>query len=282
MTRSPQDPLPEPSERTRILRAAADDTLTPAERAALEAHLASNPEDEAVVAFERRMRLELGRAFSTDAAPPQLEERIRRMTSEGRPRSRRWVVQLAAAAAVLAVVALGIRLALRGDVDEFGFNGRSGLVRFLATHPRDCPITIDRTMEEFHVRHFNGAVSELGSLLGRAPALGDLAGTALTFQGMGHCGIPGHEVSMHLLFSGAMGSSLEGAMLSVYVQPDDGRLPITDGATYRLVPKTPEFSEVEMFVWRRDGLDYFVVAPDANAGQIMLACAGAPPVSAVL
>lgn len=280
MTHSPPTPRPEPSDRTRLLRAAADGGMTPAEQKALDAHLAQHPEDAAVITFEQRMRSELGRSFSTEAAPTGLEERIRRMTSEARPRRRR-VIQLLVAAAVLAVTALGIRL-LQRDAEEFGFAGRSGLVRFLATHPHDCPITIERTMEEFHVRHFVGAVSELGSLLGRAPVLGDLAGNSLEFKGMGHCGIPGNRVSMHLLFSGAAGSSLEGAMLSVYVQPDDGRLPITDGATYRLMPKAQEFSELEMFVWRRDGLAYFVVTPDAHAGETVLACAGAPPVSAVL
>ncbi len=281
MTHSSPAPLPEPSERTRLLRAAADGALTPGEKTAFDAHLAQHSEDASVIAFERRLRTELGRAFSMEAAPTELEERIHRMTSEVRPRSRRWAVQLLAAAAVLAVTALGIRL-LQGDTDEFGFAGRSGLVRFLATHPHDCPITIERTMEEFHVRHFGGAVSELGSLLGKAPVLGDLEESSLEFKGMGYCGIPGNKVSMHLLFSGAIGSPLEGAMLSVYVQPDDGRLPLTDGATYRLLPKAPEFSELEMFVWRRDGLDYFVVTPDANAGGIVLASAGAPPVSAVL
>ena len=193
MTDSPLTPKPEPLDRTRILRAAADDELTPAQRTALDAHLAEHPEDAAVVAFERRLRSELGRVFTPDAAPRQLEDRIRRMVSKAPPAPRRWVVKLLAAAAVLLVTALGIRLALRSDAEEFGFAGRSGMVRFLATHPHDCPITIDRTMEEFHVRRFGGAVSELGNLLGQAPALGDLEGTALEFRGMGHCGLPGRD-----------------------------------------------------------------------------------------
>lgn len=282
MTHTP-DPM-KPSDRTRLLRAAADDALTPEDRLALTSHLERHPDDAAVIEFERRLRTELGRALSPEIPlPSSVEERVQQLALGGRPRAhRRLIPFLAAAAAVLLVAMLGLRLAVRTDVDEFGFDGRSELVRFLGTHPQDCPITIDRTLEEFHVRHFGGAVSELGSLLGRAPVLGDLAQAGLDFRGMGRCGIPGHQVSMHLLFSGSPGSSLEGAMLSVYVQRDDGRLPISDGATYRLVSKASEFSDLDMFVWRRDGLDYFVVTPDANAGQVVLACAGAPSVSELL
>ena len=282
MTDPSSPSAPEPSERTRLLRAAADDMLTSAERAALDAHLAAHPEDEAVIAFERGLRSELGSALAGAAAPGELEQRLRDMAVRAQPRARRRVVKMLAAAVVLAVAAFGLRTALRGDADDFGFAGRAGLVRFLATHPNDCPISIDRAIDEFQVQRFASAMSELDTVLGRAAALGALSETDLRFHGMRRCGGPGHELSMHLVFSGARGSSLEGSVLSVYVQPDDGRLPISEGGTYRLVPKTQQFSRLEMFVWKRNGLDYFVVTPTAEAGRVALASAGAPPVSAAL
>lgn len=274
-----KNPEPTPFDRTRLLRAAADDALSEAERSELGAHLAQLPDDRAVIEFERHLRTELGRVFAGDEAPGSLEKRIHELAVRARPRRLRRVALLAAAAVVLILGAFGIRSAITRNVDEFGFSGRGELVRFLATHPRDCPITIERTIAEFHVERFDGALSEIGSLLGEAPQLGDLAKAGFEFRGMGRCGIPGHGTSMHIQLMGAPGSPVEGAMLSLYVQRDDGRLPISDGSTYRLEPKAQDFAEVQMYVWRHDGLDYFVVTPQREAALVALASAGAPPVS---
>ena len=273
---------PTPSDRTRLLRGAADDALTEAERRELDAHLAQHPADASVIDFERRLRGELARAIGGEEPPDELESRIRRLAAPPRPRASRGRWLFAAAAAVLLIAALAIRNSLRRSPDEFGFDGRGELVQFLGTHPENCPITIERTLEQFHVRRFDEAVTELGALLGEAPRIDDLAKAGLEFRGMGRCGIPGHELSMHVMFTGAEGSELEGAMLSVYLQRDDGRLPIRDGATYRLEPKQPEFAALQIYVWRHDGLDYFVVTPHADAGRVALASTGAPPVSGVL
>lgn len=276
------DPKPTPSDRTRLLRAAADDALTESERSELGTHLAQRPDDRAVIDFERQLRTELGRVFASDEAPVALEQRIRQLGGQTRPRRLRRIALLAAAAVVLIIGALGIRSAIRGNVDEFGFEGRGKLVRFLGTHPQDCPITIERTLAEFHVQRFDGALSELGSLLGQAPRLGDFTKAGLEFRGMGRCGIPGQGLSMHIQMMGAPGSPLEGAMLSLYVQRDDGRLPISDGSTYRLEPKAQDLANVQMYVWRHEGLDYFVVTPNVEAALVALASAGAPPVSQTL
>jgi hypothetical protein len=275
------DREPTPSDRTRLLRAAADDALTESERSELGTHLAQRPDDRAVIDFERQLRSELGRVLESDEAPVALEQRIREL-AQPRPRWLRRIALLAAAALVLILGAIGIRSAIFGNVDEFGFEGRGKLVRFLGTHPQDCPITIERTLAEFHVQRFDGALSELGSLLGEAPRLGDLTKSGFEFRGMGRCGIPGQGLSMHIVMMGAPGTPLEGAMLSLYVQRDDGRLPIFDGSTYRLEPKAQDLANVQMYVWRREGLDYFLVTPIVEAALVALASAGAPPVSQTL
>ncbi len=48
------------SERTRLLRAAADGELTAQDKSALEVHLRTNPDDAAVVLFEQRLRESVG------------------------------------------------------------------------------------------------------------------------------------------------------------------------------------------------------------------------------
>ncbi len=282
MSMPEREPEPFPTRRSRLLRGAADGELSATEQAELEAHLAARPEDRAVLDFERRIRHEVGRALGTGTVPSELAARIEEIARDARrPRARRrWGIL--AAAAALATVALGLLAVLASDPDESGFAGRGRLVRFLATHPRDCPISIERTLQEFEVRRFDEALTTLGTLLGDAPALADLGHTDLEFRGMGRCGIPGEQASMHIMLMGAVGTPLEGSPLSVYVQRDDGRLPITEGTTYRLESKEEEFVGIEMFVWKRAGLDYFVVTPSAAAGRIALASVGAPSVTAVL
>ncbi len=263
-----------PSERSRLLRAAADDELLAGERAALDAHLARRPDDRAVIEFERKLRDGLAHSFSGSQVPAALEQRIRALGAPPRHRLLRRIAWLAAAAALL--VAAGITYHSATRADEIGFYGRATLVRFLATHPHDCPISIERTLAEFNVEAYDDALSSLGNLLGDAPALGDLTDAGFEFRGMGRCGIPGHELSIHIQLVGAAGSTFEGDKLSIYVQRDDGRLPITDGATYRLQPKTLRFADVGMYLWRREGFDYFVVSENPEAAIIALRRAGAP------
>lgn len=274
-----RNPDPAPSDRTRLLRAAADDTLTESERRELALHLERQPEDRVLIEFERRLRSELGRAFAGDEAPDALELRIRTLGARSRPPRTRRLALLAAAAVLLIVGALAVRRTLTRDVDEFGFEGRGKIVHFLGTHPRECPITIERTLAEFHVQQFDGALSELSSLLGQAPRMSDFTKAGFEFRGMGRCGIPGHGLSMHIQWMGSTGSTVEGVMLSLYVQHDDGRLPITDGVTYQLEPKSQDLTGVQMYLWRHEGLDYFVVTPNREAALAALASVGAPSVS---
>ncbi|MBI5362444.1 MAG: hypothetical protein HZA53_04640 [Planctomycetes bacterium] len=282
MTAHMENHPPDPLERTRLLRAAADGELTPAERRDYEIHLARHPEDARVVEFEQQLRSRLGTALTVGEKPPELEDRVRRIADASRPgRARRFVPYLVAAG-ILAVAAVGLLLALRRNVDDFGFQGRGKLVDFLGAHAKECPITIQRTIEEFNVHRLGEAVTDIEARLGSAPVLGDLDSVGLSFRGMGLCGIPGHGVSLHLQFMGQQGSRLEGTMLSVYVQGDDGRMPLVDGVTYRLQPKTEELASVQMYVWRRAGIDYFVVTPHVEAGLAVLASAGVAPPTQML
>lgn len=273
---------PMPSRRTRLLRGAADRALSEVESAELAEHLVARPKDRAVIDFENQLRTSLQRSLGSEHAPEHVRERVRELARKSVPQPRSSLVRWLVAAVVVLGLGLGLWKAFPRNPDQFGFDGRGPLVQFLATHSMECPITIERTIQEFHVRRVDEAVSTLGTLLGQAPLLAGLGQTDLEFRGMGRCGIPGNELSMHLMFAGAMGSALEGAMLNLYVQRDDGRLPISEGTTYQLQPKTQEFSALQMFVWKRQGLDYFVVTANPEAGRIALAKTGAPEISALL
>jgi hypothetical protein len=274
-----------PSRRTQLLRAAADGELSPAEQRELDALLADHPEEAAVVDFERALRAGVERACQGDPAPAEVGARIEKLARGARLRPLRRLVTIAAAAAAVVLLAVWLWHGRAGDAEERGFTGRGALVRYLATHPRNCVISVERTIREFDVRRCDEAISAVAKLVGGAPDLGGLQGltqSELEFRGMGRCGIPGGGTSLHLVFAGAAGTPLEGAMVSVYVQRDDGRLPIAEDTTYRLEPRTPDFSGVEMLVWKHGALDFFVVTENPAAARVALARSSARPPTATL
>ena len=109
-----------------------------------------------------------------------------------------------------------------------------------------------------------------------------LSGTTVQFRGLGNCHLPGNSTGMHLVFVGAEGTPVAGTVLSIYVERDDGRLPIEDGRTYRLQPKVAAYAKDQMFVWRRAGNDFFLVTASAPAGAVALASVRAPPLDGTL
>lgn len=75
-------------ERSRLIRLAADDELSPEERAAFQAHLPAHPDDNAAVRFERDLREAVGRTMlerseQSARASSELEVRIRDSLVQG-------------------------------------------------------------------------------------------------------------------------------------------------------------------------------------------------------
>jgi hypothetical protein len=272
-----------PSERLARLRAAADDELSPEEAAELERSLVERPGDRAIIAFERNLRGAIAR-LDAGAAPPILRERVRaQLARDNRPRREgvlgrigvpRWV---AVAVSVAIVTALSIALLSRsGDRDAGGIAPplRAALVAFVGGQQRECELHADLIPERYRIARLAQVPAEFRRILGRAPELGRIDEEGFVLLGAGPCAVPGRGHSVRMV----LGVGEARSIVSLYVQKDVGELPLEPGRTYRLADRDaePDAPTPAIFVWRRDGLVYFLAASSEDAMETARVAFGVP------
>lgn len=265
-----------------LLRLAADGELGPEQMERLEAHLAAHPEDAARIEFERDLRKACARACcGCGCAPASLRERIlagaepAATVGPEATRSRSYwltgaIARYGALAAMVALVALVSFLAGRVGAPE-----QQAGVEIPSPTPRAVALSLASFARAEHERcegggpaiegkfsiHDPGAVSEeLSSIVGRAvtiPCILRAEREGLHFVDAGLCHPPTGD-AMHIRFSTS--GELRPPLVSLWVQPDDGRLAIEDGVTYVL----GDGGECVRF-WRLNGMRYVLVCPDAAA-----------------
>lgn len=81
----------------------------------------------------------------------------------------------------------------------------------------------------------------------------------MNFWGGGDCHVPGSTRSAHLRFD-AVSPEGESLRLSLFVMPDNQRLPMQDGVTYRLNAAACDRAGVAVYAWRDQGLMYLLVS----------------------
>lgn len=81
----------------------------------------------------------------------------------------------------------------------------------------------------------------------------------VNFWGGGDCHVPGSTRSAHLRFD-AVSPDGESLRLSLFVMPDNQRLPMKDGVTYRLNASACDRAGVAVYAWRDGGLMYLLVS----------------------
>lgn len=81
---------------------------------------------------------------------------------------------------------------------------------------------------------------------------------AVRFWGGGDCHVPGSKASAHLRFDTVdpQGNPLR---LSLFIMPDNNRLPMAEGATYRVTSSDCEKAGVALYAWTSDGLLHLLV-----------------------
>ncbi len=84
------------------------------------------------------------------------------------------------------------------------------------------------------------------------------AGT-VSFWGGGDCHVPGSTVSAHIRFD-AVSPQGEAVQLSLFVMPDNQRLPLEPGTTYRLESAACDEAGVSLYGWSAGGLTYLLVS----------------------
>lgn len=288
------------SARTELLRAAADNELTPAQAVDLERHLAEHPEDQRVIQFERELRGSVAASVS-GVVPSRLRDRITAMTStagstgESIPfrevtelphrrfsRSVRWM----AIAASVAIVAGGAFVVVRQHSAD-STDGtlitqpyRTSLVSFIGSQHEECEVHADTIGIRFKITKLSDVPGEFAKLLGSTPDTGHFEDSGLKFLAAGPCAVPGRGKSVRMVLESTaddQASGGRGALVSIHIQQDTGELNLEPGKTYRLLDKFAQRGAAapEIFVWRRDGFIYFLTSKSESAMQMARAAFGA-------
>ncbi|MGE3563398.1 MAG: anti-sigma factor [Phycisphaerales bacterium] len=307
ISRSDAANAPGVSMRTELLRAAADNELSPAQRIDLDRHLAAHPEDQRVIDVERQLRKLVADAAPADAAPARFRERILAMSAASgadrssipfssataRARNRfsrpmRWF----ALAASVAIVAGGSFVVLRnqggiGSTDvQIAKQFRTSLVSFIGAQHDECEVHADMIGGRFKTTKMAEVPTEFAQVLGTSPDIGHIDSPDFKLLGAGPCAVPGRGKSVRMVLECTAdrgGAGSRGSLVSIHIQQDTGELNLESGKTYRLADRNSTGYETsEIFVWRRDGFIYFLTSRSEPAMQMARAAFGAREPSGTL
>lgn len=289
------------SSRSGLLRAAADGELSAADEAALQRHLRNSPDDALVIEFERGLRRAV--ASMPEASEPlpkglaerthrTIEQAVRSESSENstngeraRARGGRVMVAMSVAAAVMLSGGLWY---FAGHVfpqrpaamvrQDIPMPLREAITTFVATYHQECEIHADLVPQWYRITSMNQVPAGLERVLGQAPDVSTIQSAGFTLLGAGPCAVPGRGRSFRLVLRAP--ASLNGSMVSVHIQQDTGDLSFEPGRTFLLEPTKPDAIDAasKIYVWRRDGLIYFLTSgsPEAMTG-VMEALGAEPP-----
>lgn len=291
-----------------LLRLAADDELDASAQSQLQAHLRAHPEDQTIIEAERALRRACSRACSGDAnTPPSLCSRIDSIIAQSRQhetqsaspastspastpvvddepsipqslaaqtRSRRFwvgqtVVRYAALAAMIALVAL---VAFQVGRSSDSWKPMGTQIAAFARHEHTRCLTDMPVIEsKFTIKELDKVPSEFAAITGKTvtlPAILHAQQAGLEFIDAGQCHLPGKGKSMQIRFRTADNPD---EILSLWVQDDDGQLPLKEGTTY-----TTGSGRNCVRLWRVDGIRYVLVCPDENTAPLATQAFHAP------
>lgn len=309
--RSDAAKAPEVSARTELLRAAADNELSPVQEAELDRHLAVHPEDQGVIEFERQLRRSVADAAVSESTPSRLRDRIHALsTASGTTggsdrgsipfssvpaqshRSFRQPLRWLAIAASVAVVAGGAFMVIRSpgigrpaDV-QIAQQFRTSLVSFIGAQHDECEVHADMIGSRFKTTKMAEVPTEFAHVLGTAPDIGHIDSPDFKLLGAGPCAVPGRGKSVRMVLECTAekdNAGSRGSLVSIHIQQDTGELALENGKTYRLTDQTSTGDHTsEIYVWRRDGYIYFLTSRSEPAMQMARAAFGAKEPSGTL
>lgn len=265
-----------------LLRCAADGELTPSQQAALDAHLQAHPEDAARIRFERDLRQACARAMAGQdvTAPADLRARIAALTARpaapvpqpaaepevvvvagriGPARLQRW----ASLAAAVLLLGAGAALLVRGGMLTRGAPGDTAsaavvLTNFLSQEHKRCSAGREGSFaQRLRVTDLSRVPEAVQQVLGKPVSVESMAEADFQFIGAGSCRVPGAEKSVHLLFRRMCDGQPSGPPVSLFIEPDTGRLNLEEGVTYAVEEGGRDAPRV--IAWTHDGLVYYLV-----------------------
>ncbi len=294
-----------------LLRAGADGELSSAERARLDEHLGANPGDAARVAFEDGLRAACGRAMGGARCPDGLRSKIERIAAESHPEyaagvaaraeqtrsasfwnTPRFVRVAGAAAAIVLMFVVGGVLVTQSGKNPSGIqNGgsldrelqyvayRDQVARFVSNESERCWDSDAAADRKFVMKDRDTLVSEFRSLLKgdmRIPAL-DQPVESLTFRGGGRCKIPATPGAAHMQWDITGPDGERTAAVSMFVAPDNGKLPVREGVTYTLDAKACHEAGTSVLVWKQnESLIFLISESETGACEMFREQMGAP------
>ncbi len=288
-----------------LLRLAADGELSAQQEADLRAHLEAHPEDKARIEFDRKLREACGCACVPDCcAPESLRVRVLACCGEssgepGAPPRRagvaeglaaraeqtrgrgfwaaRVITRFGAIAAVVALVGVVAYMVGRtspvpgGDAAASMRTAADRIASFVRKEHDRCASGVPEIGAKFDITEPTEIPAAFESVVGKAFSLEsilDAESHGLRFVDAGLCRPPGGD-ALHIRFdAGGEGKS----PVSLWIQRDDGSLPIEDGITYT----KGDGCECVRF-WRVDGVRYILVGSQEDAGPFASLALHSPP-----
>lgn len=277
-----------------LIRAAADGELTDAEVAAFERLCAQRDCTKDRVKFEQTLRETCGRVMRAPPCPDALRARITTLAAETRgsdagadagvsapeafaPHTRErsfWLRSPAMAAAAVVLLSVagvlvwqaanmpGLQSPAAMTTQQVDFRDR--VAGFVAEEHNRCCRSDKSATDKLVYRDIEAARDHLTAAFGRAdfalrPVADAPTGSRVEFWGGGDCRVPGYERSAHLRFD-ATDPAGNDIRLSLFIMPDNQRLPLKDGVTYRLNAEACSKAGVRAYAWRADGLIHLLVS----------------------
>jgi hypothetical protein len=264
------------------------------------------------VAFERSLREHVARAMhEPSSAPPALHDRVASILAAGAASAgedaagkgdaasppeirtlgssdrsfwsggpRLW---MSIAAAVLLVASAGVLFNVVGLPEQPAgqqslaeatpiINGvpRSQLVGFMTREHDRCATLSPEVMRKLSITSLDGACAAATEYFGAPINAAELLANDYTFAGYGRCGVPGGGKSVHLVYK-PRNASLQ--PISLFIQEDRGGCRLEEGRTYVVAC---EESPSPLFVWRREGLIFYLVSPQRMPAESTPTQLGAP------
>lgn len=274
-----------------LLRAAADDELCSADERRLEAYLEEDPSLASRIDCERQMRQAIARAFCCDSgqpAPRSLCDCVAKAMNccetndraTGDPESlahrtrspgfwQRSQIRVGLAAAILLV---GAVLVFFNNSTPLGPNqalaDRTAAASYVANEHGNCVTDAVHATSKFILENPEQLPGFAANVVGTEIALADLVASGATdirFVDAGECHVPGGGPSMHMRFALP---DVEGDV-SLFIQRDSGRMKLTEGYTYLMVPGEDAPRTPSVYIWAREGLVYYLVmAERAGCDQL--------------
>ncbi|MDQ7013644.1 MAG: hypothetical protein Q9O74_07065 [Planctomycetota bacterium] len=277
-----------------LLRLAADGELSAKQEAELRAHLETNPEDNARIDFDRKLRQACSCACAPDCcAPESLRQRVLACCDQAslehaeqtvladnlavraeQTRSRsfwagRALARFGAIAALIALIGAVAYMVGRTSPGSAPFGDTNTptvrtaadrIASFVRKEHDRCASGLPEIGAKFDITDPAEVPAAFEAIVGKSFSLEsvlDADAHGLRFLDAGLCHPPGGD-ALHIRFDTG---EEDATPVSLWIQADDESLPIEDGVTYT----KGDGCECVRF-WRVDGVRYILIGSHADAG----------------